>query len=414
MQNISYFCIVKCFNRILRSVLLTISALCITSSRAQSADSLLLHMDSVEIGLLTCGPGQEIYSLYGHTAIHYHDLTGGEDLAINYGLFSFKQSGFIPRFVFGLTDYQMGIMTFAEFCAEYAGEGRWVKEQKLNLTRKEKLQIAMAMVENYQPQNRTYRYNYFYDNCTTRARDIIANHIDGDIEYAASNNTKKTTYREMVHRWNENHRWARFGNDILLGVKADADIDFTQQQFLPYSLYEDFATAKIYDGARKRPLVSSTVDIIRPHSAQQKDSGIWDTLSPTVVFTILLIVVMLWCLLEYRLKRQLWLFDLTLLTLNGLAGLVLLAMVFSKHPTVSLNFQILLLNPLSIVFVYKMADCQIHQKCHWYAKVLSVCIILFAFLGFFQHYAEGMWLLALSLLIRMVFDINYNKFIKQK
>ena len=138
--------------------------------------------DSIQISLLTCGPGEEVYSLYGHTAIRFHDLKNNQDLVINYGMFSFSQRFFIIRFVFGLTDYEMGIMPFDAFMEEYESEGRWVKEQVINIPLQDKMKIAMAIENNYLPENKTYRYNYFYDNCTTRARDILIKNISENVE----------------------------------------------------------------------------------------------------------------------------------------------------------------------------------------------------------------------------------------
>ena len=121
-------------------------------------------LDSVDISLLTCGPGQEVWSYYGHTALRIEDKAHGNDLAVNWGMFSFNQDFFILRFVFGLTDYQIGIIPMSRFIEEYSYEGRWVKQQRLALTREEKWEIITAIDENNQEANRTYRYNFFYDN----------------------------------------------------------------------------------------------------------------------------------------------------------------------------------------------------------------------------------------------------------
>ena len=131
-------------------------------------------MDSVEISLLTCQPHDEIYSLYGHTALRYHDLRkGGLDIAFNYGVFDYKKPFFALRFVFGLTDYELGAYPYRLFQEEYRRFGSMVTEQVLNLTDQEKAILQQALAINMQNENRIYRYNYFYSNCTTKARDII-------------------------------------------------------------------------------------------------------------------------------------------------------------------------------------------------------------------------------------------------
>ena len=152
----------KRFTTHLRIVFIAILLLMTTMPTFAQADSTMLKsMDSVRISLLTCGPGNQVYSYYGHTAIRYHDLARQQDIAINYGIFSFQKSYFILRFVFGLTDYEMGIEDFATFISTYSHRGSWVKEQVLNLTRKEKWAITQAIDVNYRPENRVYRYNYF-------------------------------------------------------------------------------------------------------------------------------------------------------------------------------------------------------------------------------------------------------------
>lgn len=420
LKIISYFCIVKRFDyhfiRIIRTACLAVSVMLTTTLHAAHdvapADTAVQQRaDSVEISLLTCSGGSEVWSLYGHTALRVHDLRNGDDIAVNYGMFNFRRPNFILRFVFGLTDYEMGIAPFQMFMMEYASEGRGVTEQRLNLSTEDKSAILSAIAENYMPSNRTYRYNYFYDNCTTRARDMITTHLVGQVEYADAHRGD-VSYRSMIHQFNEAHRWARFGNDLLLGVKSDAYIDAAAQQFLPATLMDDFARAAVVDAAgHRRPLVGSTHQLLEPNAANQKTThDVWDTLTPRMVCCLLLFIVAVVTFLEYRRRKTFWLVDVTLLTLDGLAGLVLLAMVFSQHPTVSLNFQILVFNPLSLVFVYSVGKSALLGRSHFYWNVLAVCIVLFFFLGFFQKYAEGMWALALCLLLRVVINrLLYRK-----
>ena len=222
-----------------------------------------LDMDSVEISLLTCRPRQNVYSLYGHTAIRVQDKQNQLDIAVNYGMFSFGKPFFVLRFISGITDYEMGIIPFEYFCREYESEGRSIYQQELNLTADEKLAIRDALAVNYMPQNRVYRYNYFYDNCTTRARDILINNIKGKTEVADAKK-EYPSFRELTHMFNKDYPWARFGNDILLGVKSDKKTDLKEHQFLPSLLQEDFSNTiiKNADGT-ERPLVLSEGYVIK-------------------------------------------------------------------------------------------------------------------------------------------------------
>ena len=214
------------------------------------------NADSIQISLLTCSAGKEVWTQYGHTAIRYYDKESGEDLAINYGTFSFDQSYFIPRFVLGMTDYRMGVQPMDAFLSQYSYEGRGVTEQVLRLSAKDKEVICEALQNNLKPENVVYRYNYFFDNCTTRARDMIVNHLHGKVVYPPAD--QDATFRSMIHKWNDKDKWAQFGEDLLLGVNADRKTTKAEQQFLPENLRNDFDKA-IYNG---KPLVKETNELL--------------------------------------------------------------------------------------------------------------------------------------------------------
>lgn len=390
-----------------RQALLCLSLLLCGVAKGQIAPVPTTTPDSVVISLLTCSAGQEVWAQYGHTALRVHNKATGSDLAVNYGVFDSSQPNFVLRFVFGLTDYSMGVIPMELFLKEYALEGRGVTEQVLNLTPKDKEAICKALQDNARPENVVYRYNFFYDNCTTRARDILVNNIDGRVTYD-TNDAVSPSYRQMTHQWTGKHRWSQMGNDLLLGVKADAHTTRTQQQFLPDTLRKDFDHAVIVaPNGTHRLLVDSTYTVLQPYPSYTDTSNdIWDDISPIMIFSTIALLIFVLALLELKRKKPFWFIDATLLTTDGLAGLILFAMVFSQHPTVNLNLQILLLNPLSIIFAYSIIRQQIKGLCHWYWKVLLACLVLFLLGNIFQDYAEGMNILALTLMVRCIINIK--------
>ena len=367
---------------------------------ARLSDSLLQQMDAVDISLLTCGPGSEVWSLYGHTAIRYQNHDKKTDVAVNYGAFSFEQDYFVPRFVFGLTDYCMDIMPMHVFLQEYKREGRWVVQQDLNLTREEKAAITYALEQNSLPENRDYRYNFFYDNCTTRAKDMIINHLNIN-GYNCDNQWNNESYRTMIHQWNEHHRWSRFGNDLLLGIQSDFKTDKEASFFLPDSLRKHFNSIVLTNNdGTVRKLVSKESYLIDKQKAGATLTIEQFLLTPVTLFGFLFVIVLLASLLQFYTKGNYWLLDLLLLLASGAAGLILLAMVFSQHPTVSINLQILILNPLSLFFLYPTIKAERKRQVHVYWKVLFCCVILFFIGSIWQTYAEGINFLALILLVR--------------
>ena len=357
-------------------------------------------MDSVEISLLTCQPHDEVYSLYGHTAIRYHDMRKDKevDVAFNYGVFDFKKPYFVLRFVFGLTDYELGVYPFSLFLKEYRHFGSMVTEQVLNLTSEEKLLLHEALRQNLQPENSVYRYNYFYNNCTTKARDIIEKCITGKTEYAERENFTPT-YREMVHEMTRNHPWARFGNDLLLGIKADQPTTLRQQEFLPYNLMYDFDHAQIYENGQYRPLVKERRTAL-PGGVQIVKQGF--PLSPIACAILLTVTGLILLILQWRSKRSFLFWDLLLMLTIGTIGIMLTLMLFSQHPTVSLNLQILLFNPLPWFFLWPV----IRGRQNRYWLVSCVLIALFFIGSLFQQYAEGLWSLALCLLMQCYIHIK--------
>ena len=398
MKNIAYFCIVKKLNIFLYRLLLTFILLDISKiAIGNTTNYAETPADSIRVSLLTCSPHDEIYSLYGHTAIRYEDKASKTDIVVNYGMFSFKKPFFVARFVLGLTDYEMGIQDFNDFCYEYQYFGSQVTQQEINLTPEEKGQLLKALQDNY-ANARVYRYNYFYNNCTTKARDIILKSINGKIEYK-NGIDRSVSFRDLIHGCNANYSWASFGNDLLLGFKADMQTTREEQQFLPDNLMRDFDQAKIVsaDGS-SRPLVKNTEIIVRGNDYAIAGKT---KVTPQFVFITLLILIAAIVVAEFKTKKRfLWL-DITLLLASGLAGLILFVMLFSEHPTTSTNLQIFILCPLNLywaIYIIKNKRNERKLRKAWTFLSIMLCIGLSGRL--IQVYAEGMPLLALSLLLK--------------
>ena len=348
-------------------------------------------LDSVEVSLLTCGPAPEIYSLYGHTALRIQDPVHQADWAVNWGVFNMRERFFALRFVFGLTDYRVAVYPMQEMLAEYAAERRWIKEQYVRLSREEKKKLLSLLDENLKPENVYYRYNYFYDNCTTRPRDLIVGSLSHN-DYPVTVPTQ-TTYREEIHKWNEHHRWARFGNDLLLGVKSDVPLTSREAEFLPDNLRQSFD---------KWDRVYGTHYLLAPQAEVNDDGGL-TPLACAIIVAVL--IVGLTVIGHFRKWSLLWL-DSTLMVLVGLPGIILFAMLFSQHPTVNCNFQLLLLNPLALWGAFLLWQKKWRRKVAW---VWLACILICILGGIWQRYAEGIIVLAFALLIRCIDRLRHDE-----
>ncbi|MCK9312346.1 MAG: DUF4105 domain-containing protein, partial [Bacteroidales bacterium] len=247
--------------------------------------------EKATVSLLTASPGKEVYSQYGHTGIRIYDPDQHFDLVFNYGLFDFNSPGFILRFVKGRTDYMVGACSYMDFLLEYQIENRAVTEQIINLTPKERNGIWYALIKNIQPENREYRYNFFFNNCSTKPRDIIIQSISGKVDFRWKGKFK--SLRDEVHFFTNAYPWTQFGIDFALGAKADNPASLKSQQFAPNLLMESFSKAVILnDSAQSRPLVLETKYPVNIDETMKEKTG-WAPGPVLVMWIVFLIVAVL-------------------------------------------------------------------------------------------------------------------------
>ena len=354
--------------------------------------------DSIRFSLLTCAPGTEIYSLFGHTAIRYENYTRRIDVVFNYGMFSFNTPNFIFRFVAGETDYQLGITPYSYFEAEYAMRGSSVYQQVLNLTQSEKERLLTILENNYLPENRIYRYNYFYDNCTTRARDKIEECIEGKVVYPDSLSGK--SYRSIVHEFTAGSPWGEFGIDLCLGAEADKEINKGQQMFSPFYMKYYASNAYIVDaGGSRRPLILDETKIVDVEPEEVQPGFILSPLMCGALF-LALCVVMAWG--QWKTQRIWWGWDIVLYGLQGLAGCIIAFLFFfSVHPTVGSNWLLILFNPIPLLYLPFMVYKAVKRKKDYYhvgnMVYLTLFITVLPFCG--QEFNLTVLPLALGLLV---------------
>lgn len=366
--------------------------------------------DSIQFSLLTCSPGTEIYSLFGHTAIRYQNYTQNKDIVFNYGMFSFSSPNFIYRFVKGETDYQLGVNDFRSFEAEYMFRGSSVYQQILNLTYEEKLKLQNLLFTNYLPQNRVYRYNYFYDNCTTRARDQIEKCIDGDVEYP--NSVPDKTFRGIIHEFTKGFDWEEFGIDLCLGAGADKPIGIRQQMFSPFYMRSFAESAFIKDeNGNTRPLVLREEVVVDADAVDAAESSF--PFSPIACATFFLFLNVVIAFVQIVRKKIYWFWDLILYLSQGLAGCIIAFLFFfSIHPTVDSNWLILLFNPMPLFYLPFMVYNDIKRKKDKWHVINSVYLTLFILILPLipQEINLSVLLLALGLLFNAVsHQIVYRK-----
>ena len=205
--------------------------------------------EQMRISLLTCTPGEELYARFGHTAIRIYDPANKIDIVYNYGIFDFNTDHFYWKFVRGETWYELGATPYYWFMREYKREKRPVYEQVLNLTPEQQNLLWDKLVENYEPENRKYLYNFVFDNCATRPYQLIIS-VLGDSIVSDYDGYTCQTYRDFISHYTGQHTWANAGINLLFGPKADRPMTNGQRLFLPEELMYYIQYAHSLDGIR--------------------------------------------------------------------------------------------------------------------------------------------------------------------
>lgn len=365
-----------------------------------------MRADEARFSLITCSPGDEAYSLFGHTALRYVDEESGVDKVYNYGYFSFDTPNFVWRFILGQTDYLVASLPFEYFIPEYVERGSMVVEQVLNLTPSQVRSLYRLLEENCRLRNRVYRYNYFYANCTTKARDKFLESLGNgcSIVYMQPE-VPLPTFREALRSMTASHPWYSFGIDLLMGSDVDSPATSEQLQFIPANLMDDLGNACIADAEGGNVPAVKEINIL---ARENKPVAPRNNLTPFNASLLLLLFTFIVMLCELRSKRTFWGYDLVLMTVQGLGGCLLLFMALcSEHPAVDANFVMLLINPLALILMPFLVYRIIKHKSLQIAWVQVAFVLLFflsALLGL-QCYPAPLYFCAAAILSRSLFHI---------
>ena len=314
-------------------------------SREMSVPTAIETHIQAEISLVTCYPGSRNYELYGHTMIRVQ--IEGQDLLFNYGIFNFKQSGFIYRFVKGDCDYSLAAYPMQYLTQGY--EDRKIVEQVLDLDDAQKVDIISFLWNNVQPENAVYRYGWAYNNCATKPRDIIENAVGGSLEYG---NPKRgeATFRSIMAYFDKNYPWQQFGIDMVLGYDLDHKLDYREQMFSPIILMEAMADATQERDGKRIPVVKATNILVEGGDEGAVLGPTPMVLTPMFVLTLLLVIVLALTIKERLSKRHYRWLDSVVFGVYGLVGVLVAFLTFvSSHYGTSSNLHIVWLHPLLLL-----------------------------------------------------------------
>lgn len=342
--------------------------------------------EEAEISIITCGPyQQELYSAFGHSAIRVNDPANGWDGAYNYGVFDFNQPNFYLNFARGYLYYKLGVYDYQRFQDHYIYDNRYVHEQVLNLSPRQKQAVFDFLQWNALPENATYRYDYFYNNCATKMYEVVKKVLGDSVFFDGSYINTTYTIRDLTDLYiRKQQPWGDLGIDICLGLPMDKVASPLEYMFLPDYVEAGFDHAYLVQSSGTLPLVKKKNMI---YESREEDPV--SSLPHPLFFTVSLAVVAIALSVRdrNRKKHAFW-FDAILFGSTGLIGFLLLFLwLFTDHDAASQNLNILWAFPASLFAVVFYRRSWVKPYFRWFAFLCTLLLATWFFLPQELHYA---------------------------
>ncbi len=342
-----------------------------------------------EISILTCSPGNELYSLFGHTAIRIKDEKQDLDVVFNYGTFDFNTPHFYLKYAQGLLPYQLSVTSYSRFLNSYIIENRSVYSQTLLLDSLSKQKFLSLLSENMKPENRTYLYNFLFDNCSTRVRDIIEKSCTSPVHWELTNEHK--SFWNLLDEYLYKMPWIKWGIHTILGQSGSHTATPYQYMFLPDYLMKGLEKANYNNQALAEPakIIYHTTNNL---------STFW-YFTPMFIFsfcTLLLIVIL------QKLKRTniLTFIAFPLFLSSGAIGVLLVFLsYFTAHPITAPNFNLMWANPFNLIAAFFLLKKSLPYFVRIYLSIYQAILIAGLILWYFLIPSVSLASLPLLLLL---------------
>ena len=287
--------------------------------------------------------GQELYATWEPRLLMRSEC--GTDIVYNWGVFDFSTKHFAWKFAKGRLEYMLAYTTYDRFLDEYIYSNREVISQRVNLDRQEINTMLMLIQENLKPENVKYRYDFFYDDCSTRVRDLLENAVGDNLLYPPEDIRNQTTFAKEIERFSIRSPWLDFGIDMLMGREGRKRTTLRDRMFLPDELSKGLSQLVIRRDGLMVPLLANPVTVVESTAVWQKTNVM---LTPISVFSFLLIIVLiLGATLKSKLANNIM--DIIIFFLfSVLAVMIFFFNFFTDHIQMRGNMHILWLSPFVI------------------------------------------------------------------
>lgn len=330
------------------------------------------------VSVVTCGQGNELYSAFGHSAFRVFDPNLKLDKIYNYGTFDFNKPNFYLNFAKGKLTYQLSTTRFGYFLQEYNYENRWVKLQKLDLNETDVQDVFDFLENNAKPENSSYQYDFFYDNCSTKIEEVIKTVLKDKVTFNNNHITSNKSHRDLIADYtSKKFKWGKFGIDLALGSVIDKEATAAEYKFLPDYIYVGFNNATINVDGKDKPLVGADIIVL----TEKKQSVPFSIMQPFIVFLVIALFFIFKTYQNYTTdKRSKWV-DFSLYFITGLIGVVVLLLWFTtSHTATYKNFNFLWAFAPNLVIAFFMFKTNLPKWLANYNKLLLVLLAIQAIL----------------------------------
>jgi len=344
-----------------------------------------------KISVLTCGPGDELYSKFGHSAIRIKDPVNRMDLVYNYGVFDFNQPNFYLNFAKGRLDYMLVRHRSNDFINQYRSEGRSVVEQELNLDTQQQNKLLQFLENNAKPENRTYSYHFFFNNCATKIIDVIELTSE-DVVFEEEFISQNKSFRNLINDRLDKNSWGALGINIALGSKIDLIATDYQHRFLPENIELQLENSSI----GTKPLVAYQRELIAQTNTNESSFSI---VSPLVVFSLILLLSVVVTVKSTSIK--LW--TTVLFTMTSVVGIgILFLWFFTNHDMTQNNFNVLWANPLLLFLIFDKKIKPAFLRTIQRISILGIFVIPVVALSELQSFNYTLYPLITTLLLLLI------------
>lgn len=388
----------------LRNVTILILLFISLTSTAQS----FLLSENAEISVLTLGSGTDaLYDSFGHNAFRIKDDSQGVDRVYDYGRFDFETPNFYLKFARGKLLYQLGTSPALPFINYYASQNRSVKEQVLDLTFAQKQELSQFLQNNALPENRDYKYDFFYDNCATRIRDVLVKVIGNDLVYKDDYITDPATFRELVHSNVNQNSWGSLGIDIALGAVIDRKATSWEHQFLPKYIFLGLQNATLKINGSPQPIVKETNVLYKPTEKSNDDLFIW---SPLFIIGLISLFIIYITYKDVKTQKRTKTLDLFLFLATGIVGLLLLFLwAGTDHTATANNYNILWAFPFNAIIIFVLFNNKKWHKNYVFLLLLMLALMIFHGFSGVQYFPIAIIPLLVGLGFRYSYLYTYIK-----